>query len=68
MDKLYLTDNARQSAIDDIWESIHAIMNTPVDALGGYVRAHAIVQSLAKLQDVIYAEAEDKNAVKRYKD
>ena len=68
MKKLYLTDRARQSAINEIWNDIDTLMNTPCEALGGTFVARGICHHLAKLQDVIFDEADDKNAVKRYRD
>lgn len=65
--KLYQTDKARQAAIDDIWKCIDKLGHLPCETLGGYGEATRICRHLSDLQDVIYNEADDKTAIKRYR-
>ena len=66
MKKIYLTDNARKKAIEDIWAEIDAIMSLSIDAMD-YDTAMDAVRNLNKVADLIYEEVEDKEIVKRYK-
>lgn len=72
---MYLSDEARQSAIDEIWKDIDLISSTPFgnfgngkDIFGNCDRVTHIVKTLSYMQDKIYEEAFDKSKVKRYRD
>ena len=67
MKKLYSADGARQGAIEKIWEQIDAVMSLSQKNMD-YLTAHAICDNLNALADIIYAEVEDKAAVRRYKE
>ena len=55
MKQLYLTDKARQSAIDEIGRQIEVLGNMKSGDLS-YIDYRSIVQNLSYLRDVIKAE------------
>ena len=59
MTKLYLTNKARESAIEEIGRQIDVLMATTSEQMG-YIDCRSIIQNLSILRDVI--ENEIKNA------
>lgn len=64
--KMYMTDEARQSAINDINKHIDKISSIPCDVVGGYTEATRITRYLSMLIDQIAEEADAPELIDRY--
>lgn len=66
MKKIYYSDKARQSAIEEIQAQIGSVMSLKQSEMS-YSTALGICKNLIKLADVIYDEVEDKTLIGIYK-